>query len=93
LDEIGLIELGIFEIDDMNHNMDSWCILLNGKIVGGTNDIKFFGKEFRELRKKGKIHKFVSIFENVEAREVEIWSDAGRMVRPLINYHEFLNKQ
>ena len=86
LDEIGLIELGIFEVDEMNDNKNMWCVVLNGKIVGGTNDIEYFGKEFREIRKRGSIHKFVSIFENSEDRCVEIWSDAGRMVRPLVNY-------
>lgn len=58
---------------------------MNGKIVGGVANNENFTRKFKILRRKGKINKFVSIFENYANREIVIWTDAGRMVRPLFN--------
>lgn len=70
----------------MNHDKNLWVVVMNGKIIGGVNNYKRFVLKFRHLRRIGKINKFVSIFENKLDRVIDIWTDAGRMVRPLINY-------
>lgn len=38
LNELGLVELGLFEINDMNKDENIWGVVMNGKIVGGVYD-------------------------------------------------------
>ncbi len=87
-DDLGLIELGLFEIMDMNEQ-EIFVVVLNGKIVGGIDDYKDFVRKIRDFRRKGKLTQFVSVFESWEDKVIEVWSDAGRMVRPLINVREY----
>lgn len=51
LDEIGLLELGFFEMSDMNRNPYVWGVVMNGKIIGGIDDRELFVKNFKLLRK------------------------------------------
>ena len=88
LDDLGLIELGIFKMKEMRYNEDLWAIVLNGRIIGGITDCETFSNEFKKMRRIGKINKYVSIFEDRQDRIIDIWTDAGRMVRPLVNYNE-----
>ena len=43
-----------------------------------------FIRNFRFLRKKGRIQEFVSIFLHEAQRSIYIASDGGRLVRPLL---------
>ena len=43
-----------------------------------------FVKNFRLLRKRGRIQEFVSIYENKQMNAIFIAADGGRLVRPLI---------
>ena len=74
----------------MNRNPYVWGVVMNGKVIGGVDDRELFVKNFKQLRKNGKINKYVSLFEDEIDRLIEIWTDAGRLVRPLINYKEFI---
>ena len=62
---------------------------MNGKIVGGVYERQKFVKLFKQYRKNGLIDKYISIFEDEIDRLIEIWTDAGRLVRPLINLQEY----
>ncbi len=44
-----------------------------------------FVKRFKEQRRRGKVSPFISIFADRPNRMVDIWTDAGRLTRPLIN--------
>ena len=59
--------------------------MLNGCIVGGTSNHIRFINDFKEARSRCDWLKQVSVFQNDMDRFIEIWSDAGRMIRPLIN--------
>lgn len=61
---------------------------MNGQIVGGCQEEKRFVEKFKRLRKLGFINYSVSVFENEIDKIIEIWSDSGRMIRPLINRKE-----
>jgi len=91
INKLELIELGFYDIRDMNKNKKIWNVILNGKIVGGIFDWVKFVKNFKILRKKGIINKNISLFEDEVDRIIEIWSDAGRLVWPLINIQEYKN--
>lgn len=85
LDGLAMKELGLFTITEMNRDESTWVVILNGKIAGGVKDAKKFAEDFKFLRRTGKIDRFVSIFEDPIDRIIDIWSDAGRLVRPLIH--------
>ena len=76
----------------MNFDENLWVVVMNGKIIGGVDNYIKFTEQFRHLRRLGTINNFVSIFENKLDRVIDIWTDAGRMVRPLINYKIFCEK-
>lgn len=62
---------------------------MNGKIIGGVHNREKFVSNFKSLRKKGQINKEISIFEDELDRVIEIWTDPGRLIRPLINVEEY----
>jgi len=66
------------------HSKDCYIVFLNGQIVGVHKKPEQFVKEFRLLRRKGKIGEFVSIFLDTNRKSVNIASDYGRLTRPLI---------
>ncbi|MEM4318678.1 MAG: DNA-directed RNA polymerase subunit B'' [Candidatus Pacearchaeota archaeon] len=70
LSNIGLTDRGEYDV------------LWNGKFIGKSN--LDFVKNFKEKRRKGEINKFVSISYDSSAKIISIFSDAGRVVRPLI---------
>lgn len=63
---------------------EAFLIFLNGEIVGIHRNPETFIKSFRNLRRKGFIHEFVSIYNHENHRCIYISSDGGRVCRPLI---------
>jgi len=57
-------------------------VLLNGKFIGKAN--LDFVKNFKEKRRKNEINKFISISYDKYAKIIHIFSDSGRIVRPLL---------
>lgn len=88
MDKLGLVELGIFSLTDMKRGM--WLVQLNGKIVGGVSKSHEFVEKLKQLRRRGLIDKYTSILEDYVDKVIDIWTDAGRMVRPLVNYQQLL---
>ena len=91
LDRICMKELGLFSITDMNKKSKLWLVVVNGKVAGGVFNSEKFVKKFKEMRRKGFMDRFVSIFEDPIDMVIDIWSDGGRLVRPLINLEELQN--
>ncbi len=58
-------------------------IYLNGKYIGKTDNPEKFVKEFRRKRRLGYLPETVNIYLD-EFGDIYIYSDAGRVVRPLI---------
>jgi DNA-directed RNA polymerase II subunit RPB2 len=60
-------------------------ILLNNKLIGYTSKYLDFIKRFCEIRKNGLIHYHVSIGYDDIDDEINIYSDGGRLIRPIFN--------
>jgi len=58
-------------------------IMLNGDWIGITPEPEVFVKQLRAERRQANINIFTGIYWNVEQRIIKIYTDAGRLVRPL----------
>ena len=69
------INLGMEDADMLTgegiYSPGIYLIFLNGQPIGVHNNPRKFMNNFRLLRRKGKIHEFVSIYEH-EAQQVYI---------------------
>jgi DNA-directed RNA polymerase beta subunit len=70
-------------------------ILLNGTIIGATDNMHAFYVEFEKYRKSDSIDGSVSIVKLIDSNEIHILSDHGRLIRPVfqveknkINFYE-----
>lgn len=70
-----------------------YLILVNGIIVGKTNDADKICENLRECRYKNYLDKYVSISCNTFVKEINVYSDAGRLLRPLINLRKTLTTE
>jgi DNA-directed RNA polymerase beta subunit len=66
--------------DDMNGRVQ---VLVNGHIVGSCDKGLAFVKEFNKYRLSDIIDNSVSIVRLIDENEVHIWTDEGRLLRPL----------
>ena len=57
---------------------------MNGNIVGLHKYPLILTEELRLLRRRGKINEFVSVSIDDKRKSVNISSDSGRLVRPLL---------
>ncbi|XP_074354686.1 DNA-directed RNA polymerase III subunit 2-like isoform X2 [Apium graveolens] len=62
----------------------SSIVFLNGSIIGMHPSPKEFIEKMRQLRRRGEISFFISIFLNEKQHCIYIASDGGRVCRPLI---------
>lgn len=62
----------------------TYLVFLNGVILGVHTRPKDFVRQFRLLRRAGKISEFVSCFIQEDQKSINIASDGGRLCRPLI---------
>jgi len=66
--------------DDMDGRI---LVLINGCIVGSCDRSLQFVKEFNRYRLSDMIENSVSVVRLIEEDEVHIWTDEGRLLRPL----------
>jgi DNA-directed RNA polymerase beta subunit len=59
-------------------------VFVNGYWIGCTKDHSEFTKKYRDMRRKGSIHYMTTIVMDFRTNEVYLWTDIGRIVRPLI---------
>lgn len=81
--DLGMEDAALMSGDEL-HSKGHTLIFLNGQPVGIHNRVDKFVKNMRFLRKRGRIQEFVSIHHNKVQNCVNIASDGGRLVRPLI---------
>jgi len=73
-----------FDIDPLD--MNNWSkIIFNGDWVGCTKDIYTLYNILVEKRNNNMIDKMTSIFLDFEEKELRVYYDAGRLIRPLLN--------
>lgn len=63
-------------------------IFLNGMWVGNHKNPKDVVKNLRTLRRQGEIHQEVEIVEDPHQKEIKIFCDGGRFMRPLVVVEE-----
>jgi len=60
-------------------------IFINGEWIGITNDGNKFYKELRDLKNNNIISKKVGIVYDIQKSEIKIYTDSGRLYRPILN--------
>lgn len=85
-----LEEWGMDPLEDYVPHKDvtSTRIFVNGVWVGVQKDAKIIDEALRSLRRKGDINSEVSIVRNIREKEFKIFTDAGRVYRPLFVVEE-----
>lgn len=76
-------------LKDFKDFKDSAIILLNGILVGTTNNSLETMNQLEALRFKDIIQKDVSFIFSEEIGMLEIWSDSSRFIRPLLDTKKF----
>jgi DNA-directed RNA polymerase III subunit RPC2 len=66
------------------HSAGNYLVFMNGMLLGVHRAPHTFVRNFRLLRRSGKMSEFVSVFIHYGQRSIYIASDGGRVCRPLI---------
>lgn len=88
LDEFGVKSLEALRPIDI---FNSVKVFVNGDWYGQTFEPNDLVIELRKLRRNGTINPFISIAWYIQYNEIQIWTDGGRLCRPLyiINDNKF----
>ncbi|XP_072980708.1 DNA-directed RNA polymerases IV and V subunit 2-like [Typha angustifolia] len=88
-----LISCGMEKLDECSSSSTSkiYKVILNGDWIGTCSDPASFVLRFRSMRRTKLIHSQVEIKRDKHQREIRVFSDAGRILRPLLVV-ENLNK-
>ena len=81
--DLGMEDVALMTGDEL-YSPKHVLIFVNGSPVGIHKQADKFVRNFRLLRKKGRIQEFVSIYKNETQNCIYIASDGGRLVRPLL---------
>ena len=58
--------------------------MINGDLIGYHNNPVKFYHQFKHLRRSGVFNPYITIFWDIEENIINIFSDAGRLIRPLL---------
>ncbi len=80
-----LEENNVIQLEEVNpiDVYDSVKIFINGDWFGQTREPQDLVPKLKNYRRDGIINPFISISWNIDLNEIQIWSDGGRMCRPL----------
>lgn len=79
-----LQEWGLENLEDnANHTRDATKVFVNGVWMGVHHDAPNLVKTLRRLRRKDDISPEVSIVRDIREKELRLYTDAGRVCRPL----------
>ena len=81
--DLGMEDISLMTGDEL-HSLKHSLVFINGTPVGIHRRASKFVRNFRLLRKKGRVQEFVSIYKNDIQNCIYIASDGGRLVRPLL---------
>ena len=68
-------------------------IFINGSWIGVTNSSEKITEYLKNQRKRGKISKEISIVNNYMNKEIRIYTDSGRCLRPLFIVEKYKNEK
>jgi DNA-directed RNA polymerase II subunit RPB2 len=76
----------IISLDNINPKIIDYTtkIIINGKWIGSHKNPLELSKKLKIYRRQGKINYEVSIIYDVAINEIRIYSDSGRILRPLL---------
>lgn len=80
LDEFGVVSLDGIKSTDI---FDSVKVFVNGDWYGQSFEPKILVDKLKALRRNGTINPFISIAWYIQYNEIQIWTDGGRLCRPL----------
>ena len=80
---LGVEDISLISGEEIN-SPGAYLVYVNGIPIGIHNHPHDFCNNFRLLRRKGKIHEFVSVSKNDNLRSIVVACDGGRITRPLI---------
>lgn len=80
LDEYGVVSLEGIKSSDI---FDSVKVFVNGDWYGQSFEPKNLIDNLKSLRRNGIINPFISIAWYIHYNEIQIWTDGGRLCRPL----------
>ena len=80
LDEFGVVSLDGLKATDI---FDSVKVFVNGDWYGQSFEPSILVKNLKSLRRNGTINPFISIAWYIQYNEIQIWTDGGRLCRPL----------
>lgn len=80
---LGVEDLAHFSAEDY-YREGNYLVFLNGNAMGLHRDPESLANDIRKLRRSGKINEFVTVYIDTIRRTVNVSSDGGRLVRPLI---------
>jgi DNA-directed RNA polymerase II subunit RPB2 len=70
-----------------------YVILLNGIIIGYTDTKNIIIEKLKKMREDKLIDKFISISYNDIVKEIRLYSDYGRLLRPLLNTKNMITEK
>lgn len=70
-----------FDVDIYDNQ---YLVIINGNIVGSCKDAYIFLSKFDDYRSTDLLHSWISVAWLRYADEIHVWSDEGRLVRPLL---------
>ncbi|KAJ3085698.1 DNA-directed RNA polymerase III core subunit ret1 [Quaeritorhiza haematococci] len=80
---LGVENVNVLNGTDM-YGPTTYVVFLNGVVLGVHRNADKFVRDFRKLRKAGRVGPFVSIYTSHAQKAINISSDGGRVCRPLI---------
>lgn len=80
---LGVEDISLISGEEIN-SPGVYLVYVNGTPVGIHDHPHDFCNNFRLLRRRGKIHEFVSVSKNDNLRSIIVACDGGRITRPLI---------
>lgn len=80
LDEFGVVSLDGVKPIEISHSVK---VFVNGDWYGQSFEPKQLVDKLRALRRNGIINPFISIAWYIQYNEIQIWTDGGRLCRPL----------
>jgi DNA-directed RNA polymerase III subunit RPC2 len=81
---LGVEDINLLSGLDLYLSESSYGVFLNGVLIGIHRNPDKFVRDFRALRRVGRVGPFVSIHTTPSQKSINISSDNGRICRPLI---------
>ena len=81
----GLEELGVVALENVASNeiFDSVKVFINGDWYGQSKEPQILIPRLKEMRRQGLLNPYISIAWNIKLNEIQIYTDGGRLARPL----------